>query len=53
MTTGKQLLNNYMLSNYKQDTLYPTYDSDGGFDNPYGNRRQLKKELFDELENEY
>ena len=40
MSTGKRLLNNCMPSNYKQGTLYPTYDSDGGFDKPYGNRRK-------------
>lgn len=40
MATDKRLLNNCMPSNYKQGTLYPTYDSDGGFDKPYGNRRK-------------
>ena len=54
MATGKRLLSNCMPANYKQGTLIPTYRYWGdGFDKPYGNRRELKKELFDELENEY
>ena len=40
MSTGKRLLNTCMPANYKQGTLYHIYDSDGGFDKPYGKRRK-------------
>lgn len=40
MATGKRLLDNCMPSNYKQGTLYPTYDRYGECDKPYGNRRE-------------
>lgn len=40
MATGKRLLDNCMPSNYKQGTLYPTYDRYGHFDKPYGNRQE-------------
>ena len=36
----QKTLSNCMPSNYKQGTLYPTYDSDGGFDKPYVNRHE-------------
>lgn len=46
MSTGKRLLNNCMPANYKQGTLYPIYDSDRGFDKPYGNRHKRMLGMF-------
>jgi len=65
MATGKRLLSNCMPSNYKQGSLYPTYDKYGHFDKPYGNRKEknaghvrkagqskLRKQLQKELNQE-
>lgn len=42
MPTGKRLLNYCMPHNYKQGSLYPTYEVNYELDKSYGNRKAKK-----------